>query len=146
VQIGGEHEDHYDPDFCIYNDVFVHDPDGSFSIFGYPESIFPPTDFHTATLIGESIYVIGSAGYRESRRYGQTPVYLLDTRTFRIEPLNVVGEAPGCIYRHQAVQTRPHEIRVWGGKLVTLNGTEEDHVENTTSFVLDVQSLSWRRK
>ncbi len=24
VQIGGEHEDGYDPDFCIYNDVFVH--------------------------------------------------------------------------------------------------------------------------
>ncbi len=24
VQIAGEHEDHYDPDFCIYNDVFVH--------------------------------------------------------------------------------------------------------------------------
>ncbi len=25
LQIGGEHEDYYDPDFCIYNEVFVHD-------------------------------------------------------------------------------------------------------------------------
>ncbi len=30
VQIGGEHEDSYDRDFCIYNDVFVHRPDGTF--------------------------------------------------------------------------------------------------------------------
>jgi hypothetical protein len=29
VQIGSEHEDDYDPDFCIYNDVFVHGGDDS---------------------------------------------------------------------------------------------------------------------
>ncbi|MBR0345167.1 MAG: ankyrin repeat domain-containing protein, partial [Rudaea sp.] len=33
IQIGGEHEDSYDPDFCIYNDVFVHEIDGSFRMF-----------------------------------------------------------------------------------------------------------------
>jgi ankyrin repeat protein len=32
VLIGGEHEDFYDPDFCIYNDVFVHGVDGSIAI------------------------------------------------------------------------------------------------------------------
>jgi hypothetical protein len=42
---GGEHEDFYDPDFCIYNDVFVHERDGSVAIYGYPESVFPPTDY-----------------------------------------------------------------------------------------------------
>src|SRR5262245_20211093 len=51
IEIGGEHEDHYDPDFCIYNDVVVHRGDGAFDIFGYPEDVFPPTDFHTATLV-----------------------------------------------------------------------------------------------
>ncbi len=35
VQIAGEHEDHYDPDFCIYNDVSVHDSDGSITIRSY---------------------------------------------------------------------------------------------------------------
>ncbi|MCH8921855.1 MAG: ankyrin repeat domain-containing protein, partial [Planctomycetes bacterium] len=30
VQIGGEHEDGYDPDFCIYNDVVIHDGKGNF--------------------------------------------------------------------------------------------------------------------
>jgi hypothetical protein len=32
VQIGGEHEDFYDPDFCIYNDVIVHEVDGTLRI------------------------------------------------------------------------------------------------------------------
>jgi hypothetical protein len=27
------HEDFYDQDFCIYNDVFVHAPDQTISIF-----------------------------------------------------------------------------------------------------------------
>ena len=35
VEIAGEHEDYYDPDFCIYNDVVVYQGDGNFHIFGY---------------------------------------------------------------------------------------------------------------
>ena len=52
IEIGGEHEDSYDPDFCIYNEIFVHDGKGEFEIMGYPETVFPPTDFHSATLVG----------------------------------------------------------------------------------------------
>lgn len=59
LEIGGEHEDFYDPDFCIYNDVFVHEGKGGFEIFGYPEEVFPPTDFHSASLVGSWIYIIG---------------------------------------------------------------------------------------
>src|SRR6185312_15079372 len=100
VQVAGEHEDFYDEDFCIYNDVFVHSRDGGIRIFGYPESVFPPTDFHTATLIGEYIYLIGSLGYSGHRRYGTTPVYRLHTGTFKIEPLETTGAAPGWLYEH----------------------------------------------
>ena len=35
VEISGEHEDFYDPDFCIYNDVVVYEGDGNLKIFGY---------------------------------------------------------------------------------------------------------------
>ena len=77
MQVAGEHEDGYDPDFCIYNDVIVHHPDGRLEIIGYPESLFPPTDFHTATLVGDRIIVIGSLGYQGSRVYGTTPVFAL---------------------------------------------------------------------
>src|SRR5262245_7582722 len=42
VLIAGEHEDFYDPDFYIYNDVVVID-DKRIEIFGYPVESFPPT-------------------------------------------------------------------------------------------------------
>jgi hypothetical protein len=146
VQIGGEHEDSYDKDFCIYNDVFVQEPGGAMTIFGYPESVFPPTDFHTATLIGGYIYVIGSLGYPGTRRYGETPVHRLDTGTFRMERLRTSGDAPGWIYRHRAALTAPHEIRVSRGKVVRFAGNKEAHAQNDDGFVLDVKRLVWRRE
>jgi ankyrin repeat protein len=146
VQIGGEHEDFYDPDFSIYNDVFVHERDGSVTIYGYPETVFPPTDFHTATLIGEWIYVIGSLGYQGTRLHGKTPVYRLDLRTMRMERLDAHGEAPGWIYEQRAAVVNPHRIRVWGGKIVTRSWSGESHDRNAGSFVLDLDRLSWCRE
>ena len=141
VQIGGEHEDSYDPDFCIYNDVFVHGTDGKIRAFGYPESVFPPTDFHSATLIESHIYIIGSLGYQTSRRAGYTPVYRLDTSTYRIERLEVPGEAPGWIYGHRAIRSSSREIRIAGGKIITPGN---DHLANERCFVLDLDRLIWR--
>jgi hypothetical protein len=69
VLIAGEHEDYYDPDFYIYNDVVVMD-DSKIQIFGYPESEFPPTDFHSATLTESGVLLIGNLGYPEARREG----------------------------------------------------------------------------
>jgi ankyrin repeat protein len=142
VQIGGEHEDSYDQDFCIYNDVFVHHPDGTIRIYGYPESDFPPTDFHTATLIGRHIYVIGSLGYCGKRRYDKTPVYRLDTDSLRMEELKTSGQGPGWIYKHRAVQPASHQIRVFGGTVVTA-GEKEAHTRNDRSFTLDIENLRW---
>jgi ankyrin repeat protein len=146
VQIGGEHEDWYDPEFCIYNDVFFHEPGGSVAIYGYPESVFPPTDFHTATLIGDFVYVIGSLGYAGTRRYGETPLYRLDVRTFRMDRLNACGEAPGWISSHRAVAVGLHAIRVWGGDIFTETNGKEFKQENASSFVLDLDRLRWTRE
>jgi ankyrin repeat protein len=141
VQVAGEHEDSYDQDFCIYNDVFVHEPGGAIHIFAYPESVFPPTDSHTATLVGEHIYLIGSLGYQGTRQYGKTPVYRLHIKTFRIEQVNIGGDAPGWIYDHQAVLLTPHEIRIFGGKIVTADNPKGR--KNDQSFVLDTERLVW---
>lgn len=146
VLIGGEHEDYYDPDFCIYNDVFLHGVDGSIAIFGYPEEVFPPTDFHTATLVAGGIYVVGSLGYVGARTYGTTPVYRLDVESLRIERLEVGGEAPGWIYDHRADLVGPNRIRVSGGKVVTSAGGEETHTENTGAFILDIDRRLWARE
>ena len=145
VQIAGEHEDAYDPDFCIYNDVFIHHPDGSIDILGYPEDAFPPTDFHTATLVDGGIYVIGSLGYRGARRHGETPLYRLDLRTFRIERLVASGEAPGWIHGHRAWPLGETAIRVSGGTVVTAGESGEVFADNTASFALDLERLTWRR-
>ncbi len=144
VQIAGEHEDFYDPEFCIYNDVFVHDGAGGVTIFGYPEAVFPPTDFHTATLMGEQIYLIGSVGYQGTRRYGVTPVYRLDTRTFRMEPLVTTGKSPGWIYGHRATPIGTAEILITGGTVVDFVQGEEVHSSNTTGFILDIGQREWR--
>jgi ankyrin repeat protein len=144
LQIAGEHEDHYDPDFCIYNDVFVHEPGGEIHIFGYPESIFPPTDFHTATRVGEYVYLIGSLGYPDARCYGMTPVYRLDIRNFRIEPLECSGVAPGWIFQHRAILTSENEIRIFGGKVLNWSDGMELCASNTKSYLLDTRRRIWR--
>lgn len=144
VQVAGEHEDGYDPDFCIYNDVFVHAPEENVIIYGYPESIFPPTDFHTATLIGGCIYLIGSLGYPGIRRYGETPVYRLDTTTFQIEEIETSGNKPGWIYKHRAILLTPNEIKVFGGEILSWEDDKEVHSNNSKTFFLDTAQRIWR--
>jgi len=144
IQIGGEHEDSYDPDFCIYNDVFVHEPNGTIRILGYPDADFPCTDFHTATLIGQEIWIIGSLGYYGTRRYGETPLYALDTQSFRIRKLTTSGLSPGWIHRHRAVFSGG-EIRVSGGFISSKGETGELYEANEETFVLDTRSLQWRK-
>jgi len=144
VQVAGEHEDGYDPDFCIYNDVFVHAPEGNVIIYGYPECVFPPTDFHTATLIGGSVYLIGSLGYPGTRRYGETPVYRLDTITFQIEEVETSRKKPGWIYKHRAILLTPNEIQVFGGEILSWADDKEVHSNNSKPFFLDTVQRIWR--
>jgi hypothetical protein len=147
VQVAGEHEDYYDSDFCIYNDVFVHGPDGSIALYGYPEDLFPPTDFHTATLMDDRIYLIGSLGYAGRRAHGTTPVFRLDPETLRIERLGTTGEAPGWIYGHRARDVTDTRILVTGGTVVTPKPDgDELHAANPHAFVLDVTRLVWTRE
>ena len=103
IYIGGEHEDYYDPDFCIYNDVIVLNPDDTTDIFGYPQDVFPPTDFHTATLVGEEIIIIGNLGYSDNRLLNETQVCLLNIKTFEIKKISASGNPPGWIHDHTAV-------------------------------------------
>ena len=144
VEIGGEHEDYYDQDFCIYNDVIVHHGDGTFDIFGYPKTVFPPTDFHTATLAGRWIYIIGSAGYSGERKFGTTPVYRLSIDTLAIEAVETSGDAPGWITRHKA-KLVGNRIEVAGGKLNGFSEGKETYEDNPGAFALDLGTMAWAR-
>ncbi|MEZ5853508.1 MAG: hypothetical protein R3D67_01715 [Hyphomicrobiaceae bacterium] len=142
VHVAGEHEDHYDPDFCIYNDVTVEHPDGRLEFFIYPRDVFPPTDFHTATLAGDRIVLIGSLGYPQERNPGSTQVLLLDTTTFAISPAPASarsGICPGWISRHTAEKINNETILVVGGKLATA----KDYVDNHRQWKLDLTTWTW---
>jgi hypothetical protein len=143
IHVAGEHEDWYDADFCIYNDVVVEHPDGRLEFLLYPKDIFPPTDFHSATLIGRSIFLIGSIGYRDMRKIGETQVFKLDTETLQIERVATTGENPGWIGRHTAQRLSDTTIGIANGIVMQ---TPTDGEKNTDAFTLDIATLSWRRE
>lgn len=147
VQIGGEHEDSYDPDFFIYADVIVHTPPsapgGAWDrrVLAYPEDRFPPTDSHTATLVDGRIIVIGCLGYPAQRRPGQTPVYALDTHSFEMQRLECTGTAPGWLHKHQAQWVAPGVVEVWGGERC-VDGNQWQALPGR--WRLDLARLQWQ--
>ena len=147
VGIAGEHEDAYDPDFCIYNDVIVHDGRGGVSIFGYPRDVFPPTDFHSATLVGNDIVVIGSLGYPEDRKVGQTPVYRLNLDTMAYSCVTTTGDAPGWISHHRArLDSSRNTIRIERGQVWTHDDEGDPTLlPNDGVFELDLIDQTWQR-
>jgi hypothetical protein len=144
VMIAGEHEDYYDADFYIYNDVVVLHPSGEVEIFGYPKDIFPPTDFHTATLMGSQIILIGSLGYSKERRHGATPVYLLNINDFTISPQSTTGDQPGWIHKHSAALSETGSILVKQGMLER-NTEDRTLVENIDDWSLNLSNWRWER-
>lgn len=110
--IGGRHEVYRDPDFHVYNDVILRQAERSVEIFGYAATGFPPTDFHTATLVAGALFLIGSLGLAyDKARLGGDPawrppdsaqVFKLDTATFEIARVTTHGEDPGWIANHDA--------------------------------------------
>ncbi|MCC6488710.1 MAG: hypothetical protein IT364_14525 [Candidatus Hydrogenedentes bacterium] len=144
ILIAGEHEDFYDPDFYIYNDVIVVHPNGAIDIYGYPTEDFPPTDFHSATLVDNQIVLIGNLGYSEQRVHGMTQVLLLDTHSFRITAICPVGSPPGWIHSHLAILSMDRQsITIEKGKLD--RGTGESLSENIDEWVLHLADWRWER-
>jgi hypothetical protein len=145
VWVAGEHEDFYDPDFFIYNDVIVEHADGRLQILGYPVRDFVPTDFHSATAVEEetALLIIGSLGYPDDRRENETQVYRLDTASFEICSVKTSGNAPGWIHKHAAsLSDDGQQILVRGGEILTVDG----FVENIDDWSLSVTDLRWTRE
>ncbi|KAI6082102.1 hypothetical protein F4821DRAFT_264237 [Hypoxylon rubiginosum] len=121
VAIGGVYGGYptWDVDYCRYNDVLVVQPkqpgqlDSTFTLYGYPEATFPPNAFHSATLVGEDIYIIGGQGSKEKEKVGtETQVFRLSTKDFSIEKVETKGKSPGWICYHQARAISSYEILI----------------------------------
>jgi len=143
VEIGGEHEDFYDADFCIYNDVFVHG-DGSLQIFGYPKEVFAPTDFHSATYVDGAIYIIGNVGYVGTRQVGTTPVYRLDCQTWAITRVATSGDGPGWVHRHRA-RADGTRLEVHGGQRLGVDADGKEVWLDGARHVLDLATGIWTK-
>lgn len=144
IQIAGEHEDHYDPDFCIYNDVFIHDGKGGLVILGYPRDVFPPTDFHSATFIDPWIYIIGNLGYPDDRG-SHTPVFRLHIHEGTIEKVVTSGDDPGWIHSHTAT-FEDGLISISGGKRFEIDEDGGGQISDLKgSFSFDPDSNRWQR-
>ncbi len=144
IEIGGEHEDDYHAEFCIYNDVVVSTGEGQFTVYGYPKEIFPPTDFHTATSFDGSIYIVGALGYAGERGYGTTPVHRLDCATFAIEKIATTGPCPGWINRHRA-SLSGSDLVVRRGAVLTRENGKDVSTDNNDVFVLNLRERQWRK-
>ncbi len=127
--------------------MIVHDGKGGFEILGYPEAVFPPTDFHSATLVGQWIYIIGNLGYIHTREAQScvTPVYRLHVETYRIERVIPQGKSPGWIHRHQA-ELRDGCIHLSGGKILTLDDEGKSEIkDNEEDYAFDPAVMGWRQ-
>lgn len=140
ILIGGEFEDGYDPLFWIYNDVIVKHPDGKIEIFGYPRHIFAPTDFHTATLVGDTIWLIGSAGYPDERDFSQTSVYKLNIHTYKIEKVET-RNSMGWVFKHSAT-LKDNQIIIKGGDILQADNLPMR--ENFDEWALNLKTLIWK--
>jgi hypothetical protein len=146
VLTAGEHEDSYDPDFFIYNDVVVRSPNGGIAIYGYPKEVFPPTDFHTATLLPRRIVLIGSLGYREHRlNQRNTQVLQLNLDNFSIQTIDSQGSSPGWIHRHEAILSEDGQSITISGGMVETGSAQSNLIENIDDWVLDLRNWTWTR-
>jgi hypothetical protein len=146
VEIGGQYSDSLDPDFCIYNDVFVFYSDSQIKVYGYPEDIFPPIAFHSATQIGRgadsSIIIIGGLGYKEGRKKGKTPVYRLRVRDWSIHPVPSVGDCPNWLHQHKARRVSDTEIEVCEGMVLSANLISKP---DKNRYIFNLTTGRWRR-
>lgn len=135
IFIGGEHEDYYDPNFCIYNDVIVLE-NNTIRVYGYPQSVFPPTDFHRVILIADHIWILGSLGYQK-RRKTSIQVCRLNITTMQMELMcDMVGEAPPWMDFHKS-NGNSCTLQSDGCSILVTSGKH--------AWLLDTRRCEWRR-
>jgi hypothetical protein len=135
IFIAGEHEDYYDPNFFIYNDVIVINGK-DITIYGYPTSIFPPTDFHETIKIGNKLWIIGSLGYLIDRNLNNNiQVCCLDIETMKINKVETNGNAPKWMWFKK---TENNKCFLENEKIIVVNNDNE-------KWSLDTNTLHWTK-
>jgi len=136
IFIGGEHEDYYDPNFYVYNDVIVV-TDETVRVYGYSYHVFPPTDFHCAIAIDDHIWILGNVGYY-SREREVIQVCRLHVPTMKMELLDASGDAPPWINFHES-QGHSCTLQEDGVSILLVTCNKE-------AWVLDTRNCIWTKQ
>ena len=97
-------------------DVVVIDGE-AITIYGYPEDVFPPTDYATATQVGDEIWIIGNLGYQEHRCDGPAQVRVLNIQDWSIRTEHCTGDDPGSIWGHRCeLSSDGRQLLISGGQ------------------------------
>jgi len=119
-------------------------PESSIAIHCYSQEAFPSTDFHSATRVGDAIFMVGCLGYPQQRIVGSTPVFRLALDAMTIARVETSGEAPGWIHKHTAVLSADGgALIIHGGKIWF--GDDRTMQDNIDAWSLDVDSGHWTR-
>jgi hypothetical protein len=121
----------------------VSDAAGRIEIFGYAQEAFPPTDFHTASLIAHPIIVMGKLSNPPNRKE-RAQVLLLDTGSYVFDRVDTNGAGPPWLYKHTA------ELVDEGDAILISGGLIDDPnlpsvVENIDDWRLDTHTWRWDR-
>ncbi|MEZ4617437.1 MAG: hypothetical protein R2867_18265 [Caldilineaceae bacterium] len=121
--------------------IVIH-ADLSIDIYGYPLAIFQPTDFHSATLVGNHIYIIGCLGYHGTLTWRPPglPSRLpnLPDRAGRpgTIPVGFTNTRPCTTLRNMQIKITKGEIFLrWEGK--------RQSRQNRKSYWLDLATGEW---
>lgn len=89
----------------------VVSPSGEIHVYQYPQNVFSPTDGHSATLIGNEVWIIGFVRYI-CERGTKAQVHVLDLTTMRISLRSTTGEDPGWLSHHTVTGVEDDVIEV----------------------------------
>lgn len=120
-------------------------PDGSVKIYGYPVDVFPPTDFHSASLCGDEILILGGLRHPDERDHNDTFVFRLQLSEFSIQRVETHGTSPHWLYDHAAELDSTGRKLVCSGGRVTHKPTGRT-LENLVTWEFDLSTNTWSSK
>lgn len=143
IYIGGAYEDYYTAQFHVYNDVVVEGVDGRIQIYGYPTDVFPPTDYHSATVVGRNLYIVGNGWRGPEHASVGVPVYTLNLENFSIRSIPSNGDVPIGLRGHDADLSECGESVLFrGGSISHPNWSSVDNID---TWELSLKSGTWSR-
>lgn len=113
-----------------------------FTLYGYPCEAFPPAAYHTATVIGEFIYIAGG------RAAGSLSIHRLNTTTLAFEEVAFAGTKPVGLLHHATTVLADGNLDIRGGSVAVPSAKGSGQWErqsNADVYALDMQTMEMRK-